>query len=48
MVDRAHTIGREGHMPGILMKNIKATFSKLGRWRRLHNTRGRRINGDHI
>jgi hypothetical protein len=47
MVDRAHTVCREGRMPGIRMMNIKATFSNLGRWRLIHTTRGKRMDGDY-
>lgn len=46
MVDRAHTVCREGHMPGILMINIKATFPSLGKRRPIHTTRGNRMDGD--
>ena len=47
MVDRAHSASKEDNITGVLLIDIKAAFKSVGRGRRIHVMKTKRIDGDH-
>jgi len=48
MVDRVHAACSEGHIAGVLLTDINASFPRVGRGRLMHTIRGKGMDGDLI
>jgi hypothetical protein len=48
MVDRAHAAWTNGHIPGVLLMDIKAAFPSVAKGRLVNIMKTRQMDGDHI
>jgi len=48
MVDRSHTAWRNGHIPGVLLMDIKAAFQRVAKGRLVNLMKVRKMDGDLI